>query len=118
MATGIIRRHSRGCATREDARCSCNAGWEASVFAKGENKHIRKTFALEAEAKSWRADALHALARGGLRAPKPTTIRQAWDEWYDGAQAATIRNKSGDRYKPSSLRDYKRNMRLRILPEL
>jgi hypothetical protein len=29
-----------------------------------------------------------------------------------------IRNKSGDRYKPASLRDYERNMRLRVLPEL
>ena len=68
--------------------------------------------------KSWRADALHALARGGLRAPKPTTVREAWEEWYEGALAGTVRNKSGDRYKPSSLRDYERNMRLRVLPEL
>jgi integrase len=118
MATGITKRHSRNCRARDGGRCNCNAGWEASVFSKRENKKIRKTFAHEAEAKSWRADALAALARGGLRTPKPTTVREAWDEWYEGTKAGTIRNKSGDRYKPSSLRDYERNMRLRVLPEL
>ena len=35
-----------------------------------------------------------------------------------GRQGGEVRNKSGDRYKPSSLRDYERNMRLRVLPEL
>src|SRR5262245_9712575 len=98
MATGITKRHSRGCASRDGARCNCSAGWEASVFSKRESKKIRRTFARESEAKSWRADALHALARGGLRAPKPTTIRQAWEEWCEGARAGTIRNKSGDHY--------------------
>jgi integrase len=118
MATGITKRHSRGCPSRDGGRCRCNAGWEASVYSKRDGKKIRKVFAREAEAKSWRADALYALARGGLRAPKPTTVREAWEEWYEGAGAGTVRNKSGDRYKPSSLRDYERNMRLRVLPEL
>ena len=76
MATGITKRHSSGCRSREGGRCNCDAGWEASVFSKRDGKKIRKTFAREAEAKSWRADALAALARGGLRAPKPTTIRR------------------------------------------
>jgi integrase len=77
-----------------------------------------KKFDREAEAKSWRTDALHAVSRGGLRAPTPTTVHEAWEEWYGGAKAGAVRNKSGDRYKPSSLRDYERNMRLRVLPEL
>jgi integrase len=118
MATGITKRHSKGCPGRDGGRCRCNAGWEASVFSKRDGKKIRRTFARESEAKSWRADALHALARGGLRAPKPTTVREAWDEWYEGAKGGGVRNRSGDRYKPSSLRDYERNMRVRVLPEL
>jgi integrase len=117
MATGITKRHSKGCPGRDGSRCRCNAGWEASVYSKRDAKKIRKVFVREAEAKSWRADALSALSRGALRAPKPTTVREAWETWYEGAKAGTVRNRSGDPYKPSALRSYERAMRLRVLPE-
>jgi integrase len=116
MAEGIRRRHSKGCGAREGRRCSCKAGYEAWVFSKRDGKKIRKTFRREAEAKSWRVDALTALAKGGLRAPKPTTIKQAWDAWYQGARAGAVTNRSGDPYKPSALRSYEQAMRLRVLP--
>jgi hypothetical protein len=64
MATGITKRHSRTCRTREGGRCNCNAGWEAWVYLPREGKKIRKTFAREAEAKSWRSDALVAANKG------------------------------------------------------
>src|SRR5206468_7202075 len=35
-----------------------------------------------------------------------------------GARDGTIRNRSGDAYKPSVLRGYETSMRLRVLPEL
>jgi integrase len=101
MATGITKRHSTGCPGREGERCNCNAGWEASVWSQRDGKKIRKTFPAASAAKSWRADAVTALERGGLRAPKPTTVQEARVEWYEGAKAGTIRNKSGNRYKPS-----------------
>ena len=116
MATGITKRHSRTCRSREGGRCNCNAGWEASVFSKRDGKKIRKTFAREAEAKSWRADALAALDKGALRAPRPTTVREAWEAWREGARAGTVRNRGGERYKPASIRAYERSMRLRVLP--
>jgi integrase len=50
--------------------------------------------------------------------PKRTTIRQAWEEWLGGAEAGTVRNRSGDPFKPSALRAYRGAMRLRVLPEL
>lgn len=56
--------------------------------------------------------------QGTLRPSKRTTIQEAWDEWYAGAKAGTIRNRSGDPYKPSALRAYEGAMRLRVLPEL
>lgn len=118
MATGIKRRHSASCPARDCGRCRCSAGWEAAVYSKRDGRKIRKTFAREAEAKSWRADALAALERGTLRAPKPTTIEQAWREWEAGAKAGTIRNRSGDSFKPSALRSYTRHMGLRVLPVL
>jgi integrase len=118
MATGIRKLHSKGCPGRDRGRCTCGAGWEAAVFSKRDGKKIRMTFAREAEARSWRTDALGVLDKGGLRAAMPTTVRQAWEGWYEGAKAGAIRNRSGDRYKPSSLRDYERNVRLRLLPGL
>ena len=117
MATGITKRHSRGCPAREGGRCRCNAGYEASVFSKREGKKIRKTFARESEAKSWRAEALRALTRGTLRTQKPTTLGEAWADWYEGATAGTILNRSGSPYKPSALRGYEKAMRLYVLPE-
>jgi integrase len=118
MATGIVTRHSRRCRSREGGRCSCEPSFEASVYSKRDGKKIRKSFAREAEARTWRADALSALSRGGLRAPKPTTVREAWGTWYESATEGTIRNRSGDRYKPGTLRVFERAMRLRVLPAL
>jgi integrase len=117
MATGIVKLHSKNCPAKAGGRCRCGAGYEASVFSRRDGKKIRKTFAREAEAKSWRADALAALSRGGLRATKPTTVREAWDAWIKGAKKGAITNRSGDPYKPSALRSYERAMRLRVLPE-
>ena len=117
MAEGIRKRHSEGCSAREGGRCNCKAGYEAWVFSRRDGKKIRRTFAREAEAKAWRADALTALARGGLRAAKPITVEQAWEAWHQGARAGAVTNRSGDPYKPSALRSYERAMRLRVLPE-
>lgn len=116
MAEGIRKRHSKSCRARKGGRCNCRAGYEAWVFSRRDGKKIRKTFAREGEAKSWRADAVAALSRGGLRAAKPTTVEQAWEAWYSGAKAGAVTNRSGDPYKPSALRAYERAMRLRVLP--
>lgn len=117
MAEGIVKRHSRGCPARDGKRCRCKAGYEASVFSKRDGKKIRKTFRKKSEAKTWRADALAALSRGGLRASKPITVEDGWEAWFAGAKGGTITNRSGDSYKPSALRSYERAMRLRVLPE-
>jgi integrase len=118
MAEGIRKLHSKGCPAKQGDRCRCNAGYEAWVWLPREKKKVRKTFAREAEAKSWRSDALALRARGGLRVAKPTTIEQAWETWHAGAKAGTVTNRSGDAYKPSSLRSYDQAMRLRVLPIL
>jgi integrase len=118
MATGITKRHSRRCRSRERGRCNCEPTYEAWVYSKRDGKKIRKLFDREAEAKSWRADATSALSKGAMRAPTPTTVGQAWEAWEQGAKAGTVRNRSGDPYKPSALRRYEEQMRLRVLPEL
>jgi integrase len=103
MPTGIRRRGN---------------SWEAFVWLPREKRKVRKTFPTLAAAKSWRADATALAARGGLRAPKPTTVREAWEAWEEGAKTGTIRNRSGDRFKPSALRGYAGAMRRHVLPEL
>jgi integrase len=92
--------------------------YEASVYLKREERKLRRTFPTLAAAKAWRAEALTAANKGALRGPKPTTIREAWESWHEGAKAGTVRNRSGDPYKPSALRSYEAAMRLRVLPEL
>ena len=113
----IRKLHSKGCPGRDGGRCRCGAGWEAAVYSKRDDRKIRKTFPTKAEAKVWRDDASGQLARGGLRAPKPTRLREAWDVWIEGARSGTIRNRSGDPFKPSALRAYEGAMRREVLPE-
>jgi integrase len=45
------------------------------------------------------------------------TIREAAEAWIAGAEAGTIRNKSGDTYKPSVIHSYRSALDNRILPK-
>jgi integrase len=117
MAEGIRKRHSKGCAGRQGGRCNCNAGWEASIYIAREKKKVRKTFAREAEARSWRADALAAANAQCLRTPSQITLEQAAWLWLEGARSGAVRDRSGHRYKPGTLREYGRALGLRVLPE-
>jgi integrase len=116
MAEGIEVRHAKGCRAISRGRCNCEPTYRASVWSNRERKRIRKTFSSISGAKAWRADALVALSKGVLKAPKPITLQQAWEVWYEAAREGTVRNRSGDQFKPSALRAYEGAMRLRVLP--
>jgi integrase len=92
--------------------------YRASVWSARDNKRIRRTFPTLAAAKAWRQDAQVALRRGELRAPAPTTLREAAESWLEGSRDGRISNRSGERYKPSTVRSYEWALRLRVLPEL
>ncbi|HWK30121.1 MAG TPA: site-specific integrase [Solirubrobacter sp.] len=115
---GIRVRHSRSCRVHSAGRCNCEPSYEAWVFLKRENRKLRKTFKSLAAAKAWRADALAAANRGKLRGPVSTTLRQAADAFLEGAEKGEIPTRSGKRYKPATLRGYRRALRLRVLPKL
>jgi integrase len=117
MATGIRKLHSRACRSRQGARCNCGAGYEASVYLAREGKKLRKTFAREAEAKSWRADALGAANRT-LRPVRRDgrTLSGALAEFVDGMKAGTVRPKNRAAYKPNSVRSYERAVSKHIEP--
>ncbi|MDP8909320.1 MAG: site-specific integrase [Chloroflexota bacterium] len=46
------------------------------------------------------------------------TLSDAATEWLRGARDGTIRNRSGDPYKPSAVRAYKQQLERRVLPAL
>lgn len=117
MAEGIRKRHSKRCSAREGGRCNCKAGWEASVYLAREGRKLRRSFARESEARSWRKDALAAAGAGRLRSPSSLTVEQAAWLWVEAACSDSLRDRSGHVYKPGTLREYGRVLRLRVLPE-
>jgi integrase len=114
MAAGIRQRHSRKCKATD--RCKCP--WEAWVWSKRDGKKIGKRFPTFAAAKGWREDAQPQVRKKLLRAPTSTTLNEATQDWLAGASAGVIRPASGEPYKPAAIRNYERNLRLRVLPEL
>jgi integrase len=71
-----------------------------------------------AEAKNWRVQALANQQAGILAAKDGLTVREAALAWIDLADAGQARNRSGDPFKPSVLRDYRSMLERRIIPAL
>jgi integrase len=118
MAEGIVKRHSKGCPAHAGKRCKCKSGYEAFVYSPRDGKKVRKTFARLAEAKSWRADAKRSVDHGTLRTPTRRTLGEAAANWLAGAEAGDIRNRSGQPYKPATLRGYRQALDTYLLPIL
>ena len=59
-----------------------------------------------------------AVRTGALRPSRARTLADAADEWLAGARRGEVRNRSGDPYKPSAVRAYEQDLRLRVLPTL
>jgi integrase len=115
---GITVRHSRRCATEAGASCNCRPAYQAQAYSPRDKKTLRRSFPTLAAAKAWRADAQSAIRKGILRGPSATTVAEACDAWERGVREGTIRNRSGDPYKPSVARGYSQSIRLYIKPEL
>jgi integrase len=80
------------------------------VYLAREDRKVRKTFRAEAEARSWRADALAAVNRGALpNAQRDTrTLAAAVREFIDGMETGAVRPRGRDSYKPNTVRSYRR----------
>lgn len=113
---GIAKRHTGGCPGRSGLKCNCRAGYEAAVYSPRDGRKIRRTFPTYAAARSWQADAKAQVDRGSLRAASSTTLREASKAWLDGAKAGEVRNRSGDAYKPATIRGYEQALDDRVLP--
>jgi integrase len=118
MSTGIRARHQRGCASTEGGTCSCTPSWQAEAFDSATGKKIRKTFSTHAAAKSWRADTMVAIRQGRRRGPSGITVKELGEAFVDGAKDASIRNRSGDPFKPSVIRGYEAALKNRVYPAM
>jgi hypothetical protein len=117
--TGITTRHRNSCPAAEDAGagCRCSPTYRAQVYDMRTGRKLRKSFPSFAAARAWRSDAEVALRQGKITAALSPHLSDAAAAWLEGALAGAIRNRSGDRYKPSVLRQYETTLRLRLLPE-
>jgi integrase len=114
---GIVTRHSRSCRSRDGEPCTCRPSFQAWAFSRRDGRKIRRTFATVSAARAWRSDALGELRRGTLRAPIPTTVREAAEAWLAKARTGEIRTRSGAPFRPSTLRSYEAALTQRVLPE-
>src|SRR5262245_44938071 len=110
--TGIEKRHSRRCRSRDGGRCDCHPSYRAWVWDPRKTERVRKTFPTLAAAKAWRADATTQINRGKRITPSRATLREAAEAWLEGAksQPPTVLNREGLPYKPSALRGYEADL--------
>jgi integrase len=114
---GITPRHARHCRHRE-SRCTCTPTFQAQVFDSRAGKRITRSFPTITAARRWRQDAYAALRSGTLTADRGPTLAGAAEDWLAAARAGVVRSRSGQPFKPATLRGYDQNLRLRILPAL
>jgi integrase len=114
----IKKRHTSNCPALRDKRCTCRGGYRAEVYSPRDKKKLRKTFTHKGEAESWAADVKRGVDLGTVRAPTKRTLAEAAATWLVSAEEGTIRNRSGNRYKPATLRGYRQALEDHVLPEL
>jgi integrase len=89
------------------------------VWSARANKRIRGPwFGTAAQARNWRQDAVVGVRKGTVRAPLAVTVSEAAEAFITGAAGGTVLDRSGRRYKPSSVRNYQGWLKRYILPEL
>jgi integrase len=108
---GIVVKHRAACASKRGARCNCRKVYQAAVWSARDSRRIRKHFDKLSDAKSWREESYGKLRRREMRAPSAITFGEAAALWLLGARAGSIRTRSGDEYKPSTIRSYEQALR-------
>lgn len=118
MAEGIEARHSRSCASRAGKRSNCEPGYRVAAYDAISKRKVSKTLRTLADARRWRAGAQTQAAKGVRLAGTSRTLLEAAEAFVDGIATGAIRTKTGERYKPSVVREYERSLRLHVLPAL
>ncbi len=118
MPEGIEVRHARSCASRPGKRCNCNPGYRVAAYDAMSKRKVSKTFRTLGEARRWRAGAQTQAAKGVRLAGTSQTLLEAAEAFVDGIATGAVRTRTGERYKPSVVREYERSLRLHVLPTL
>ena len=71
-----------------------------------------------ASARAWRVDAQARLASGELSGDRGPRLSTAIEQFLDGIENGSIHNRSGRPFKPSVVRDYKRDLATRLSPRI
>lgn len=108
---GIAVKHRVGCASERGAPCNCQRVYQAAVWSARDRKRIRKHFDFLGDAKAWRDENYRKLRRRELFAPSALTFAEAAELWLDGVRDGSVRTRSGDIYKPSTIRSYEQALR-------
>ena len=115
---GVEVRHARACPARDGSDCACEPGYRAWVVNPRGRRKIQKTFRTIEEAVEWREGMRVDLRRGVVGASTSVTVAEAGEAWLAGVRAGAIRNRSGERYKPSAVRGYEQALRDYVVPTL
>src|SRR5690348_4484112 len=116
--TGIEVRHRQACATRAGGLCDCAPSYRAVVWDARSRRRIQRSFATAAAARLWRDDARVDLRRGQLTGAAPITVRVAGEALIEGMRAGSVLTRSGDPYKPATIRGYEQTLRTYVYPAL
>jgi len=116
LPKGISERHGRTCRRPEGGRCSCEPRYQAQVWDTNEQRRVSRTFRSVDEAVDWRAEKALEIRRGTFRPGRAVSIRVAMAELFEGMRSGVVRTRSGDRFKPSSIRSYEQAARDHVLP--
>ena len=95
---GIEIRHEQGCPARVGKRCAARrpiAPRRTARLSRGGSTRPSATSARR------RRGAQTAVRHGALIAGAAPTLREAAAAWLAGARNGSVRNRSGDEYKPS-----------------
>jgi integrase len=120
MPRGITPRHARNCSkAKGGGRCTCTPSHQAQVSDPRTRRRISKTFTgadSEQAAVAWRAEKQLEIRRGTFRPGRRVSIRVAFVELFDDMKAGIVRNRSRERYKPGTIREYERDAANHIIP--
>jgi integrase len=123
MAEGITPRHARTCGkskkkgeARKRTRCTCKPTYQAQAYDRQTSARPTKTFDDEQEAIDWRAEKMLEIRKGTFRPGRQVTLRVAFNELISDMRAGIVRNRSGERYKPSVIRGYERDIANHLMP--
>ncbi|HEX3510646.1 MAG TPA: site-specific integrase [Solirubrobacteraceae bacterium] len=108
---GIVVKHRARCASKDGGRCNCRRIYQAAVWSARDAKRIRKHFGSLMDAKTWRAESYGRLRRRQMRPASRITFAEAAERWIAGARAGSVLTRSGDPYKPSTIRSYELSLR-------